>query len=95
MKTKNIQHSRLLPVLTFFFMSLSLPLTSCSDDQSDDNQGGKHIAEYTIMVYGCGGALDTYTIYDLFFPLMSGGSNDDVNITFLLKCSADFQTSEI
>ncbi|MDO5446820.1 MAG: clostripain-related cysteine peptidase [Prevotellaceae bacterium] len=90
--------SCVLQCLSFLAMSLvlSLSLTACSDDESNDDHGGKHIAEYTIMIYGCGGTtLDASTIYNLFYPLMAGGCNDDVNITFLFKCSAEYQTSEI
>lgn len=89
--------SSVLRHISFLAMALllTLSLTSCIDDGSDDDDGGDHIAEYTIMIYGCGGSLDTYTIYNLFYPLMEGGRNDDVNITFLFKCSANYQTSEI
>lgn len=58
-------------------------------------QSKKAIAEYTIMFYGCGGTtLDYWTGYGLFRPLMKGGSNDDINITFLYKYSKKFQPGQ-
>lgn len=55
-------------------------------------QNRKEIAEYTFMLYGCGGeTLDGCTTYEFLINLLGDGCTDKINSTALYKYSACFQ----
>lgn len=65
-------------------------LPSCNDD--DNGPSGQPEAEYTLMLYGCGGGnLDHYMQVNLFEALLTG-ANDRVKMTGQIKFSAEYQS---
>ena len=73
-------------------LSMALSLTSCNDDDpvpTPEPELG--MAEYTLMLYGCGGGnLDLAMASNLDQALLAG-TNDKVKMTCQVKFSADFQ----
>ncbi len=73
-------------------MALSLSLTSCdNDDPVPIPEPDQEMAEYTLMLYGCGGGnLDKAMTNNLSQALLVG-TNDKVKMTCQVKFSADYQ----
>ena len=78
--------------LSCMMLSMALSLTSCNDDDpvpTPEPELG--MAEYTLMLYGCGGGnLDLAMASNLDQALLAG-TNDKVKMTCQVKFSADFQ----
>lgn len=75
--------------LLFMLFGVVAFLPSCNDDDKGPSKEPR--AEYTLMLYGCGGGnLDEYMQLNLDEALLQG-ANDKVKLTGQIKYSAQYQ----
>lgn len=76
-------------VFLFVLCGATVLLTACNDD--DKGQPKEPQAEYTLMLYGCGGGdLDDFMMLNLHEAVLTG-ANDKVKMTGQVKFSAEYQ----
>lgn len=77
-----------------FLLAVCLTFVSCSDDDNNEAPVSEPEADYTVMLYGCGGGnLDASLVYNLS-QAESYGYTPRVQFTAKVKYSASVQESD-